>query len=347
MPSPKNNSKLITAIKKFLYTSRIDSLILTYINFFLQSRVKISWSDSVQINVTDMYLTNFFSLENWAFAAWGRNQKLNLNISIHSWDNITSKGRIPGMFDTFFVWGEHMKEELISYYPAIKSNKIHETGSIQFDFHKKKAFYESKNEFYLRQRIPMDSNIIIYAASTPSLGPDEHLIVEKLLKKFPDMTLYLRVHPKDDGKRYLKLKEKYENLLIDHPNKSGLLKEWDCSKIDIKNLVNSIRYCKAVITMGSTMVLDAMIHDKPVILVNFSCGKLFSPGRYNYHYSHYIPVMQDDSAYMAGSINMVETFVSKLLRGIDSKKSARENTVNNICGKQIGRSSQKIAECFY
>src|SRR5262249_51674205 len=52
---------------------------------------------------------------------------------IFSWDNLTSKGRIAAPFDHYLVWSEHMRGELLRFYPDVSNERVHVVGTPQFD----------------------------------------------------------------------------------------------------------------------------------------------------------------------------------------------------------------------
>ena len=52
---------------------------------------------------------------------------------IFSWDNLSSKGRIAAPFDHYLVWSEHMRGELLRYYPDVAPERIHVVGTPQFE----------------------------------------------------------------------------------------------------------------------------------------------------------------------------------------------------------------------
>ena len=53
---------------------------------------------------------------------------------IYSWDNIP-KARLALRADQYLVWSEHMKKELLYFYPELSSEAIHVTGTPQFEFY--------------------------------------------------------------------------------------------------------------------------------------------------------------------------------------------------------------------
>jgi UDP-N-acetylglucosamine:LPS N-acetylglucosamine transferase len=53
---------------------------------------------------------------------------------IFSWDNLP-KATMVVQTDFYFVWSQHMKNELLHYHPEIQENKIKITGTPQFESH--------------------------------------------------------------------------------------------------------------------------------------------------------------------------------------------------------------------
>ena len=66
---------------------------------------------------------------------------------IFSWDNLSSKGRIPAMFDSFLVWSDIMKKELKYFYPTINVNNINVVGTPQFEPYIMEEYKTSKTDF--------------------------------------------------------------------------------------------------------------------------------------------------------------------------------------------------------
>ena len=47
---------------------------------------------------------------------------------IFSWDNLSSKGRIAAPFDHYLVWSDHMRQELLQFYPHVPHENVHIVG---------------------------------------------------------------------------------------------------------------------------------------------------------------------------------------------------------------------------
>ena len=91
--------------------------------------------------------------------------------NITSWDNISSKGRLPIGCDKYIVWSDHMKQEVKSLHAEIKNNEIEVSGTPQYDFNLNKDIYESRIDFCKRNNIDWNKMSILYAGCSPGLMP--------------------------------------------------------------------------------------------------------------------------------------------------------------------------------
>ena len=66
---------------------------------------------------------------------------------IFSWDNLPKATKIIET-DYYFVWSNHMKNELLYYYPHLKENQVLVTGTPQFETHTEKELLLSKEVFF-------------------------------------------------------------------------------------------------------------------------------------------------------------------------------------------------------
>ena len=69
---------------------------------------------------------------------------------IFSWDNLTSQGRIIPLYDYYLVWNEMIRDQLLQIYNSIRPEQIIVTGTPQFDFHFRRAFSWTREEFCSR-----------------------------------------------------------------------------------------------------------------------------------------------------------------------------------------------------
>jgi hypothetical protein len=210
-------------------------------------------------------------------------KKLGVPTLIHllSWDNISCKGRFPVVADQFIVWGEVMKKEVIDYY-SLNPNCIYAAGVPHFDHH----VWVSKNPDYAKIIISsgLDPNkpYIFFGMSSPRFAPKEIEIVEWLSKKIeddffgPHIQLVVRPHPQN-MKTYLADESWLDRLqqiqsprtAIDYPNLNESKIRWSMKPDDMNHLSHLLAGCSICINSGSTLSIDALFYDKPVIISAF------------------------------------------------------------------------------
>ena len=246
-------------------------------------------------------------------------------LSILSWDNLSSKSRLPLPVDNIFVWSNRMKSELLNYYPSVSEDKIEVTGTPQFDSYFDENNYISREEFFKSKGLDSTKKLIVYAGVTPGLMPDEHNIVEELIIsikenkiKFP-VQLLVRLHPKDSGERYREIIEKYPDVKFEvQGNKNkGNIKTWSPTSDTIVNLVNTIRHGDVHINVASTMTIDAAFFNKPVINIRYTKGE--TPveavwGLKIYETTHYKPIAQTGGVKISYSNSDTIKFINEYLK---------------------------------
>ncbi len=97
---------------------------------------------------------------------------------IFSWDNLTSRSRIFVPYDSYFVWHEGMKQQLLEIYPKINPEHVFVTGTPQFDFHFKDEYRMSREELCEHLGIDPNRPFIFYTTGISKHFPEEHRHVE-------------------------------------------------------------------------------------------------------------------------------------------------------------------------
>jgi hypothetical protein len=124
--------------------------------------------------------------------------------------------------DFYFVWSEHMKNELQYYYPDIKESQIFITGTPQFEPHYEKQFLNTKEVFFNQNGLDLSKKYICFSGDDVTTSPnDPHYLldvakaVEQLNAKGHNLGIIFRRCPVDFSNRYDFVSEKYadDNVL--------------------------------------------------------------------------------------------------------------------------------------
>ena len=206
---------------------------------------------------------------------------------IFSWDNLP-KATIVIETDYYFVWSEHMKEELLFYYPYIKEDQILVTGTPQFEGHFSKSLIQPKEHFFQRYDLDLDKKYICFSGDDITTSPNDAYYLEdtaKAVKKLNDnghnIGIVFRRCPVDFSDRYDFVMNEYKDIIVPIAPKweeAGSI--WNAimpTKDDTELLVNTAEHTELVINVGSSMVFDYISHDKPCAFINYDTEKKNHP----------------------------------------------------------------------
>lgn len=278
---------------------------------------------------------------------------------IFSWDNLPSKGRMAAPFDSFLVWSDLMKQELEYFYPDTKNKPVKVVGTPQFEPYVMSQYQCSKEEFSERFRINNDLKTICYSCGDVSTSQNDGLYIETISRailnmEIPEVNLIVRTSPAEDGSRFHDIKEifpfiiwnfpKWELTREDHPEPWSQRVPFDQ---DVKDLRSLLEFCNLNINMCSTMSLDFMIFDKPVINPVFGNEQngIYNDQKY-LQYAHYERVVK------SGAVSIVKN-KKELIESINfslKNPQARINQQRALLKLQIGKplegTSHRIAEAL-
>lgn len=167
----------------------------------------------------------------------------------------TGMGYIPLIADKMAVWGKISKEHLTNQ--GINPKKIVITGCPFFD---KLEKINIKDDSYKKFGLDKNKKIIILATqafgdlfSNKEFSNLAYVLI-KILKNFPDRQLVIKIHPREKA-------EMYEKIIQETKAKNAYI-----IREDIEELINM---CEALITIDSTVALQTLLINKPVIITNF------------------------------------------------------------------------------
>mgnify|MGYP000055970779 CR=1 FL=1 len=275
---------------------------------------------------------------------------------IFSWDNLASKGRMPVLFDYFLVWSDLMKEELQYFYPSVKQEVIHVVGTPQFEPYVMDKYKLSKSDFFTTFGIDSKKKTICFSCGDNVTGINDELSIEiiakaiqsdKLLEK---VNLIVRTSPADDGSKFNKLIDKYTFISWNKP-KWQLTREnhpepWSQRiplKQDIKELRAILEYSDLSINMCSTMSLDFMLFDKPVINTVFGNKE---NGLYNdqkfLNFIHYKYVVNSNAVTVAKNEKELHKYILEAMEYPSKRSKYRKELLELEIGKPLKGTSIQV-----
>lgn len=197
-----------------------------------------------------------------------------------SWDNITCKGRFPVVSDRFISWGPIMSKELQEHY-KLGDAQISNVGVPHFDTHTAKTSHSLTHQMVSGLGLDPQRPYILFGMSSPYFAPREIDIVEKLAQwvsddRFGAVQLIVRPHPQNvvghmaDSSWVDRLK-RIQGLRVglDLPRIQQSKLPWSVEQQDLIRLGSLLRGAAVTINSGSTFSIDAILHDRPVVITAF------------------------------------------------------------------------------
>ena len=278
---------------------------------------------------------------------------------IFSWDNLPSKGRMAAPFDSYVVWSDLMKEELHYFYPETKSAKVSVVGTPQFEPYVLEEYFVEKANFESRFSINSSLKTICYSCGDVSTSKNDVLYVEVITKaieqgEIEPLNFIVRTSPAEDGSRFSTLKEQYPNIIWNFPQwtltRGNHPEPWSQrvpENEDLRALRSLLMYCDLNVNMCSTMGLDFMLFDKPVVNSVFGTetNGLYNDGKY-LKYGHYERVVASGSVAISRDevalVNEINFSLKNPLARLEEQKALLKLQI----GKPLEGTSQRIIDAL-
>ena len=286
-------------------------------------------------------------------------EKLNITTTtfIFSWDNLASKGRMAGNFNNYMVWSDLMKSELLFFYKFIKPENICVVGTPQFEPYILERYSLSKPEFFDKFDLDIQKPIVCYSCADVATSQNDYLYIETIAKAISNkqisthITLFVRTSPAEEPTRFRQLaidypfiKWNYPKWILSRENHQEAWSQRIPSAEDVKDLRAVLTYCDLNINMCSTMSLDFMLFNKPVINAVF--GNLEN-GLYNdqrfLNYAHYKKVVESGAVYISKNENELIESINSALQ-FPLKRSIEQKALLEMqISKPLKNTSKRIA----
>jgi len=271
---------------------------------------------------------------------------------VFSWDNLTSQGRILPPYDHYLVWNESLRRQLLAMYPSARAERVHVTGSPQFDFNRRREYEWSRDELCRRVGADPDRPIVLYSTGMPNHMPGEPTIVEgiaDMLRAMHDLgrpQLMVRVYPKDRTGRFDELKASRPDILFPAI-------PWEPAWLtpgpeDGYLLPNMVRHAAVGVNVASTVSLELCMADRPVINVAYNPEgterEEVDYARY-YRFDHYRTVVESGAIALASSPSEMETMLRTALTHPADRGAERRALVEQMFGDTLdGRAAGRVVD---
>jgi hypothetical protein len=246
-----------------------------------------------------------------------------------SWDNFTTKGYFPFPVVKTVVWNQKMCEELIEFF-AVPPQLIDIAGYPRAALLGNHACSVDAQAYLNELNIEGCSRFVLYSASYSELTrvpnqpmPLEYMAIrevcETLSQQLPnDTCILIRLHPfsrHEDEACFEGLKR----CFVFAPGRQDRYVERVMNEADERHLALQINQSVCIVSMASTMSIDAMCLKKPIINVAFDPLPMLlrehSIKRF-YEYNHFRDLVRIVRLPLAEQVSDVIAFVHDCLAGL-------------------------------
>ena len=276
---------------------------------------------------------------------------------VYSWDNVPKAMQVVET-DYYFVWSEHMKREVLQYYPFVKEDQVFVTGTPQFEPHFDNSLIKSRDTFFAENNLDVNKKYICFSGDDETTSPldqyyleDLAIAVRSLNAKGENLGIIYRKCPVDFTTRYDKVVKDYSDVIVKiDPIWKQVGKQWNQvlpAKEDFEMLVNVCYHSEMVTNVCSSTVFDFVAHNKPCIYYNYEQPQLKKGIRdigQNYNYVHFRSMPTKEAAVFCENKSQLEAKVKAVLDGTLTNVPVGKEWFTIIAGDTPNASSKRIWE---
>ncbi|MBI1975590.1 MAG: hypothetical protein HYS59_01155 [Candidatus Vogelbacteria bacterium] len=265
------------------------------------------------------------------------------------WDHL-DKYYLPFHVDTLLVQSEEMREQA-TLHQGYEPRVIHTIGYPHFSFMQDKDLVMSRNETLSMLGFPMDARYVLYVSGS-SYCPDEPEIIERMLawgeqgafgKSF---RVVIRPYPGGRSKDR-EFDEKKYNQFKNHPLAGVFVQQLWVDVPSSASFVNVMRHADAVVSVYTTVALEAVALDVPVIAAGFDGDSKRPFARSVRRFEimeHFQRVFKIGAMSVSRSFDDLKRDIETYLRNRNHLSAERERMREYMCGPIGSDMPKKVAK---
>ena len=275
---------------------------------------------------------------------------------VKSWDNLTSKDNMLVPPDLLIVNNKIVMQEAITlhHYHAARISVV---GVSQFDTYVD-GVAEPREKFFARMRLDPHKKLILYSAMGSWLVRYEREMIQLLAGIVAGGELHLpaqllvRLHPAYTSED--EVLGEIPGVVLDRPGHSHFAEsnpwkaDWKFTDDDVAHLTSTLRYSDVTLNSGSTMILDALCFDKPIIGIAFDAGHPYEPywrsARRLFKREHCEKLLPMGGMQIVENKEQLVGALNRYLQDPSLDRDGRQNMVEAECHKLDGKAGERIAE---
>ena len=272
-----------------------------------------------------------------------------------SWDNFTNKLIPVRRPDALVVWNEIMKQQAVELH-GYTPDQVRVSGPPHWDRYFKPGTPITRDEFFTRVGADPSRKLITVTTTPAPLYSHFDRVIRALLRAGEEgrwvapAQVLVRLHPRDELDRYAEFRG-VPNVIIEKPFRATV-KSGDGLGVDItadnqQHLADTLRHSDVIVTVASTIAIEASIFDTPIVDVSFdgeTPSEFAKSARRYYKFTHYANITRQGAAPIADTPEALVEHVGRYLADPALDREGRRRVVLDQCQFTDGRSSDRIAK---
>lgn len=262
---------------------------------------------------------------------------------IRSWDNITTKGLNMVVSDKLIVNTPKIKEEAIKYCD-FNSKDISVVGIPHYDAYVTEQ-REPKEKLFREFNLDPNKTTVFFAPPSDIYTQGDSVsykIIKTLLAEDFQLIIRLYIVGKVDLGDIVPIENK---VAIDDPGSGINFNNADLTGKD-SHLADLLYHSDVVIAFASTLAIDAIVFNKPIIFIGFDGeeNRLYWKSlRRFYDYDHQRSILKLGGIKLAKSPEELVRYTKDYLYNPNIDKEGRERILSERCWKLDGKSGERLA----
>jgi hypothetical protein len=271
-----------------------------------------------------------------------------------SWDNFTNKLIPVRRADRLVVWNDIMKQQAVDLH-GYAPDHVRVSGPPHWDRYFRPGPAISREAFFARIGADPSRRLITVTTTPAPLYSHFDRVIRTLLRAETERRwdaraqVLVRLHPRDQLERYAEF-QGAPNLIIEKPFKATV-KSGDGLDVDItgenqQHLADTLRHSDVIVTVASTIAIEASIFDTPIVDVAFDGEtpvEFAKSVRRYYRFTHYANITRQGAARAAETPEALVEHVSRYVGDRSLDREGRRRVVGDQVQFTDGRSNERIA----
>jgi hypothetical protein len=239
----------------------------------------------------------------------------------------------------------------------VKKEKVKVVGTPQFEPYVMPKYETTTEEFYAKFQLDANVKTICFSCADVSIGPNDPIVIRVIAQAIRNnaintkVQLIVRTSPAEDDARFKTIREEFPEIIWNVPKwiltRENHAESWSQrvpSEADLKDLRSLLEYVDLNINMCSTMSLDFMLFDKPVINTVFGNPEngLYNDQRF-LNFGHFKKVVDSQSVTIAKNETELINQINQALRQPEERTRQRKAMIDLQVSEPLDGTSKRIA----